>query len=103
MMNKKDDFDYEYFEGCDEKLKSDLFDLVGQHGDMFQEPSGLPPKRGIQHEIQLQQEVPLLKIGMYCMLIMESSEIKKKIQEQRYHTPIYFAMCFTNCFVTKEG
>ena len=48
---------------------------------MFQEPKGLPPKRGIQHEIQLQQDVPLLNIGMYHMLIMESIEIKKQIQE----------------------
>ena len=51
MIKKKDDVDYESFEGCDEKLKSDLFDVVSHHGEMFQEPSGLPPKRGIQHEI----------------------------------------------------
>ena len=80
MIKKKDDVDYEYFEGCDDKLKSDLFDVVSQHGNIFQEPSGLPPKRGIQHEIQLQQDVPLPKIGMYRMSIMESLEIKKKIQ-----------------------
>ena len=54
MVNKKNDIYYESFEGCDEKLKSDLFDVVSKHGEMFQEPKGLPPKRGIQHEIQLQ-------------------------------------------------
>ena len=48
---------------------------------MFQEPKGLPPKRGIQHEIQLQQDVPLPNIGMYRTLIMESAEFKKQIQE----------------------
>ena len=48
---------------------------------MFMELKGLPPKRGIQHEIQLQQCVPLPNIGMYHMLIMESAEIKNKIQE----------------------
>ena len=53
MINKNNDIDYESFEGCDEKLKSDLFDVVSKHGEMFQEPKGLPPKRGIQHEIQL--------------------------------------------------
>ena len=53
MIKKKDVVDYESFEVCDYKLKSDLFDVVSQHGEMFQEPSGLPPKRGIQHEIQL--------------------------------------------------
>ena len=53
MIKKKDDVDYVSFEACDNKLKSDLFDVVSQHGEMFQEPKGLPPKRGIQHEIQL--------------------------------------------------
>ena len=55
--------------------------MVSQHGEMFQEPKGFPPKRGIQHEIQLQQDVPLPNIGMYCMSIMESLEIKNQIQE----------------------
>ena len=75
MIKKKDDIEYESFEGCDEKLKSDFFDVVSQHGEMFQEPSGLPPKRGIQHMIQMQQDVPLQNIGMYHMSIMESLEI----------------------------
>ena len=51
MIKKKNDIDYESFEVCDEKMKSDLFDVVRKHGEMFQEPKGLPPKRGIQHEI----------------------------------------------------
>jgi hypothetical protein len=42
---------------------------------------GLPPKRGIQHEIQLQQDSPLPNIGMYRMSLMENDEIKKQIQE----------------------
>jgi len=79
-MNKKNDIDFESFEGCDYKLKFDLFDVVSKHGKMFQELRGLSPKRGIQHEIQLHQDVPLPNIGMYHMLIMESMEIKKKIQ-----------------------
>jgi len=53
MIKKNNDIYYEYFEGCDEKLKSNLFDVVSKNGEMFQEPKGLPPKRGIQHEIQL--------------------------------------------------
>ena len=59
LVIKKNDIDYESFESCDDKLKFDLFDVVSKHGEMFQEPKGLPPKRGIQHEIQLQQDVPL--------------------------------------------
>jgi len=73
--------EHESFAHCDVKLKSELVDVVNQYGDVFQEPKGLPPKRGIQHEIQLQQDCPLPNIGMYRMSIMESLEIKKQVQE----------------------
>ena len=62
-------------------MKSELVDVVNQYDEMFQEPKGLPPKRGIQHEIQLQQDCPLPNIGMYKMSVMESIEIKNQIQE----------------------
>ena len=81
MSKKKNDIDYEPFEGCDDKLKYDLFDVIRRNDKMFQEPKVVPPKRGIQHEIQLQQDVPLPNISMYHMSIMESLEIKSKIQE----------------------
>ena len=48
---------------------------------MFQEPTSLPPKREIQHEIQLHQDCPLPNIGMYHMSIMENAEIKRKIKD----------------------
>jgi hypothetical protein len=48
---------------------------------MFQEPKGLPLKRGIKHEIQLQQYCPLPNIGIYRISVMENVEIKKQIQE----------------------
>ena len=51
MIKQKNDMDYEYFEGCDDILKYDFFYAISQHGEMFQEPNGLPLKRGIQHEI----------------------------------------------------
>jgi hypothetical protein len=46
------------------KLKSVLYQVVNQYDEMFQEPKGLPPKRSIPHEIQLQQDFPLPNIGM---------------------------------------
>eukprot|EP00253_Pinus_taeda_P034004 PITA_34004 len=55
--------------------------ILLKNGVEYIEPKGLPPKRGIQHEIQLQQDVPLPNIGMYHTSIMESMEIKKQIQE----------------------
>ena len=48
---------------------------------MFQEATRLPPKREIQHEIQLQQYCPLPNIDMYHMSIMENDEIKSKIKD----------------------
>ena len=53
MIKPKNDVDNEDFKGCDSKLKSELVDVVNQYDEMFQEPKGLPHKRGIQHEIQL--------------------------------------------------
>lgn len=67
IIKKNNDIDYEYFEGCDYKLKSYLFDVVRNNGEMFQETKGLPPNIGIQHEIHLS--------------IMKSREIKRKIPE----------------------
>jgi hypothetical protein len=81
MIKPKDDIENEAFQGCDTKLKSDLYKVVNQYDEMFKEPKGLPPKRGIQHEIQLQQDCPLPNIGMYRMSVMENAEIKKQIQE----------------------
>jgi hypothetical protein len=81
MIKPKDDIKNEVFQGFDAKLKSDLYEVVNQYDEMFKEPKGLPPKRGIQHEIQLQQDCPLPNIGMYRMSVMENVEIKKQIQD----------------------
>jgi hypothetical protein len=81
MIKPKDNVEKESFQGCDANLKSDLYEVVNQYDEMFQEPKGLPPKKGIQHEIQLQQDRPLPNIGVYMMSVMENAEIKKQIQE----------------------
>jgi hypothetical protein len=81
MIKPKDDVENKSFQGCDTKLKSDLYEVVTQYDEMFKEPKGLPLKRGVQHEIQLQQDCPLPNIDMYRMSVMENAEIKKQIQE----------------------
>lgn len=53
MIKQNNDMEQESFVVCDVKLKVEFFDVFNQYGDMFQESKGLPPKRGIQHEIQL--------------------------------------------------
>ena len=47
MIKPKNDVDYEAFQGCDPNLKSNLIEVVNQNNEMFHEPKGLPPKRGI--------------------------------------------------------
>jgi hypothetical protein len=53
MIKHRDNVEKEYFQGCDAKFKFDLYEVVNQYDEMFQKPKGFPPKRGIQHEIQL--------------------------------------------------
>ena len=77
MIKQMNDTECESFVGCDVTLKAKFVDVFNQYGDVFQEPKGLPPKRGIQHEIQLPQNYALPNIGMYRMSILESLEIKK--------------------------
>ena len=81
MIKPKVDVNHESFDNCDPKLKSDLYDVVDVYHAMFQEPTGLPPKREIQHEIHLHPDCPLPNIGMYRMSIMENAEIKKQIKD----------------------
>ena len=35
------------FQGCAQEHKQELFELISNYNDLFQEPKGLPPKRGI--------------------------------------------------------
>jgi hypothetical protein len=55
--------------------------VVSDYDDIFQVLKGLPPKRQVEHEIQLQQDVPLPNIGMYRLSILENAEINKQVQE----------------------
>ncbi len=63
-MENKDVDKSEVLLGCDPKLKYELSEVVNTYDIIFQEPEGLPPKRGVQHEIQLQHDEPLPKIDM---------------------------------------
>ena len=65
MIKSKNDVDNEAYQGYDSNLKSHLVEVVNQYEELFEEPKGFPPKRGIQHEIQLQKDAPLTNIGMY--------------------------------------
>jgi hypothetical protein len=53
LVKAKDDDKSNAFKGCGPKHKDELVKIVSNYDEMFQEPKGLPPKREIQHEIQL--------------------------------------------------
>ena len=53
-----------------------LAKLIGEHQDLFQEVQGLPPKRAMEHEIQLICDASLSKLDMYWNSIVENEEIK---------------------------
>ena len=69
------------FEGCDAKQQADLEKVVSEYDILFQEPKGLPPKKEIVHDINLQQDAPLPNIRMYRLSALENAEIKKQVQE----------------------
>lgn len=81
IVKAKEDEISEAFKGCDPKHKDEMVKVVSAYDDFLQEPKGLPPKREIQHEIQLQPKVPLPNIGMYHLLVLQNEEIKKQVQE----------------------
>jgi hypothetical protein len=50
---------------CDPSHKQEMINIISNYDEFFQEPTGLHPKREVEHEIYLQQDVPLVNIGMY--------------------------------------
>lgn len=56
MIKAKDTAESEAFTGCDSKLKQDVVEFINNYDEMFQEPEGFPPKRGIQHWIHFTAE-----------------------------------------------
>lgn len=63
-------------DGCDPHYKEEVKEVIFEFEDLFQELKELPPKRDIQHEIQLHQNITLPNIGLDINSIMESEEIK---------------------------
>eukprot|EP00253_Pinus_taeda_P018942 PITA_18942 len=69
------------FEGCNVDQQADIEKIVSEYDVLFQEPKGLPHKKGIIHDIIFQQDVPLPNIGMYRLSALENAKIKKQVQE----------------------
>ena len=42
------------FEGCNAEQQANIEKVVSEYDVLFQEPKGMPPKKGIVHDIILQ-------------------------------------------------
>lgn len=65
VVRAKDAKASDAFRYCDTSHRKELYDVVSNYGDIFQEPSGFPPKQDIQHEIHLQQDASFPNLVMY--------------------------------------
>jgi hypothetical protein len=43
----------------------------------FQDPKGIPPRRGVEHETHIFPNSPLFNIGMYKEFVLEANKVKK--------------------------
>jgi hypothetical protein len=81
VVREKYDKTSDAFQECDPSHKDEMLDVISNYDEIVQKPGGLPPKREIQHEIHLQQDVPIPNVGMYRMLAVEMEEINKYVQD----------------------
>lgn len=57
-------------EGCTKKQKQQLEEFLQAYKNVFREPTGLPPKREVEHEIQLLPNSPSPNIRLYRQLVI---------------------------------
>jgi hypothetical protein len=64
-------------------LPTIVFDVLQEYKDLFPDevPPGLPPKRGIEHQIDLVPGAPLLNRPPYHTNLEETKEIQRQVQE----------------------
>ncbi|KAK1377226.1 hypothetical protein POM88_033419 [Heracleum sosnowskyi] len=72
------------------KQDSDLKQLKIQFGDLFQDLTGLPPRRSIEPDITLVGESSLPNLGLYHTSLQESDEIKRQDGKPvEYHSELF--------------
>ena len=54
--------------------------LQEEFKDLFEDVQGLPPKRAVEHEIQLVGDSSLLNLGLCRTSLIESKKIKRQVQ-----------------------
>ena len=74
-------------DGEEARVKKLTEELIEEYQDVFPEdlPKGLPPKRNIQHRIELELGSVPTSSGMYRMSAVELEELKKQLQDLTDH------------------
>jgi hypothetical protein len=65
IVKQKGEYIKHSLEGSYPNNKQELINIISNYDKLFQEPTSFPPKREVEHEIYLQQDAPLLNIGIY--------------------------------------
>lgn len=52
-------------EDCTEHQKQDIQQLLESFEEIMQEPKELPPKRQVEHDVQLLPDAPIPNVGLY--------------------------------------
>ena len=63
-------------------MKSDFIGISNPCDKMFQESNTLPPKRGEQENVKLQQHASLLSSDVNKMPVQVSAKVKEKVPKQ---------------------
>jgi hypothetical protein len=58
-----------------------LVKIISNYDELFQEQTGFPPKREVEHKTYLQQDAPLPNNGLYRSSMLENAEINKQVLE----------------------
>ena len=70
----------ESLEECTKEHKHQLEEVLHAYRGVFQEHKGIPPKREVEHKIQLLLDSSLSNIGLYRQSILKANEVKKQLQ-----------------------
>ena len=87
-------------------LTQQLNGIKSQVADVFAEPSGVPPERGIEHVIPLEPDAQPLFNRKYCLSPSELIQVKRQMTELLQKQLIEPSVCPNGApllFVLKKG
>lgn len=62
-------------------MEDELKAMIGEVEDIFQTPTGLPPKRAIEHNITLKEGTDPINVRLYRYAHFQKDEIERQVAE----------------------